>query len=308
MKLSKILVFSELASALPELCSGANTLAEETVAVVLGPRSAAEQTAQYASTVLWLGEQAEGSMVEDYVPALAELAAEQSPNLILIRSTRRGKCVAGRLAVRLNAGVCSDAASIEALDAHTAVVRHMVYGGAATAADQIKTAAGIALVGSGVFDAQPLPAPGSVQDMPKAPAANGVVCKAVNRKEDESVDLGAAKRVVSAGRGVGSKENLAILEALAKKIGAEMACSRPIAEGEHWMAKNRYVGVSGAMIKPDVYIACGISGQIQHLVGINGAKTVIAINKDKNAPIFNACDYGIVGDLNKVVPALTELL
>ena len=109
----------------------------------------------------------------------------------------------------------------------------MVYGGAATAADQIKTATGIVLVGSGVFDAQPLPAPGSIQETPKASAAGGVTLKEVNRKEDESVDLGAAKRVVSAGRGVGSKENLAILEALAKKIGAEMACSRPIAEGEH---------------------------------------------------------------------------
>ena len=98
------------------------------------------------------------------------------------------------------------------------------------------------------------------------------------------------------------------MEALAQKMGAELACSRPIAEGEKWMPKNRYPGVSGVVVKPEVYVACGISGQVQHMVGVNEARVIIAVNKDKNAPIFKHCDYGIVGDLNKVVPALTQLL
>lgn len=307
MKLNKILVFSEVNEALPELCSGANLLAEETVAVLLGSPTTAAEVAQYAPRVILMGEKAQGSMVEDYVPALAELVEQQKPDLILIRATRRGKNIAGRLAVRTGAGVCSGANAFEVTDAHTVILSRVVYGGAAAAA--VKAAARtVALVGSGVFEAERLPAAGTVETLAAVPVPCGAVCTGVSRKEEESVDLGAAKRVVSAGRGVGSKENISILQALAKKIGAELACSRPVAEGEHWMPKNRYVGVSGAVIKPDVYIACGISGQVQHLVGIKDAKTVIAINKDKNAPIFKNCDYGIVGDLNKVVPALTEKL
>ena len=126
--------------------------------------------------------------------------------------------------------------------------------------------------------------------------------------QEERVNRTAAKRIVGVGRGVGAEEKIAALEELAEKIGAEMACSRPIAEGEKWMPKNRYLGVSGVVVKPDVYVACGISGQVQHMVGVNEARVIVAVNKDKNAPIFKHCDYGIVGDLNKVIPALTELL
>ncbi|MPN31355.1 Protein FixB [bioreactor metagenome] len=215
--------------------------------------------------------------------------------------------MAGRLAVLTGSGVCSGADAFAVLEDGALQLGRMVYGGAAAATAR---AAGrtIALVGGGLFEAACLPAAGSVETVTAAPVSCGAVCTAVSRKEEERVDLAAAKRVVSAGRGIGAKENLTLLEALARKMGAELACSRPIAEGEHWMPKNRYVGVSGAVIKPEVYVACGISGQVQHLVGIREAKTVIAINKDKNAPIFKNCDYGIVGDLNKVVPALTEKL
>lgn len=307
MKLNKILVFSEVYEALPELCSGANLLADETVAAFLGSEEAAKTISDFAAKILWMGERAQGSMVEDYVPTLAELVEQQKPDLILIRATRRGKNVAGRLAVRTGSGVFSGANAFEVTDAHTVILSRVVYGGAAAATAKA-TARTIALVGSGLFEAKKLPAAGTVETIAAVPVFCGAVCMNVSRKEEESVDLGAAKRVVSAGRGIGSKENISILATLAKKIGAELACSRPVAEGEHWMPKNRYVGVSGAVIKPDVYIACGISGQVQHLVGIKDAKTVIAINKDKNAPIFKNCDYGIVGDLNKIVPAITEKL
>jgi len=308
MKLNKVLVFSELGCTLPELCSGANTLAEKTVAVVLGTRDEAHAAANFAAQVLWIGEKAAGSMAEDYVPALAELVRQQSPDLVLLRSTRRGKCIAGRLAVQLGTGVCSDVSSYEVADAHTVILHRMVYGGAASAAVRAVASPMVVLAASGSFDTLARSAPGEIVEAPRAPASSGVTCTAVNRKEEESVDLGSAKRVTGVGRGVGFKENIAIVEALAKKIGAEVACSRPIAEGEHWMSKSRYLGVSGTVVKPDVYIACGISGQVQHLVGVNGSRTIIAINKDKNAPIFKHCDYGIVGDLNKVIPGLTSLL
>lgn len=307
MKLSKVLVFTEVSSLLPELCSGGNLIADETIAVVLGPREAAENAAGYCKRVIWIGEKAGSCMFEDYVPAIVELVKRHAPDMILIGSTRRGRCIAGRLAVRTDSGVCNGANAFEVTDPHTAQLHRMVYGGAATATVKAENGL-IALVGSGLFEACELSAAGVIEEAAAAPVCSGIVCTEVNKKIEERVNLGAAKRVVSVGRGIGSQENIAVAEALAKKLGAEMACSRPVAEGEHWMPKNRYVGVSGAVIKPEVYIACGISGQVQHLVGIRDAKTVLAINKDKNAPIFKHCDYGIVGDLNKIIPAMTELL
>ena len=99
-----------------------------------------------------------------------------------------------------------------------------------------------------------------------------------------------------------------MIRELAGVLGAEVGCSRPIAEGENWMERERYIGVSGVQLKSDLYLMLGISGQIQHMVGGNGAKVIIAVNKDKNAPIFNYADYGLVGDIYKVVPELTKLL
>ena len=127
-------------------------------------------------------------------------------------------------------------------------------------------------------------------------------------RQSNSVDLDKARLVVSVGRGIGSKENIALAEQLCKAIGAELACSRPVAENEKWMEHERYVGISNLMLKPELYLAVGISGQIQHMVGGNGAKVIVAINKDKNAPIFNYADYGLVGDIYKVVPALISQL
>lgn len=105
-----------------------------------------------------------------------------------------------------------------------------------------------------------------------------------------------------------SQDDLSLIQSLANCLNAEVGCSRPIAEGEHWLGRERYIGISGVMLKCEVYLALGISGQIQHMIGINDAKVVIAINKDKNAPIFQFADYGIVGDLYVVVPMLIEKL
>ncbi|MCL1848011.1 MAG: FAD-binding protein, partial [Coriobacteriia bacterium] len=118
----------------------------------------------------------------------------------------------------------------------------------------------------------------------------------------------AASRVVGGGRGFGAEADLGLARDLAAALGAELACSRPITESENWMARERYIGVSGAVIKPELYFAVGISGQIQHMVGVSQARTIVAINKDKNAPVFKHADVGIVGDLYDLLPALTAAL
>jgi electron transfer flavoprotein alpha subunit len=119
------------------------------------------------------------------------------------------------------------------------------------------------------------------------------------------VDLTAAEIIVSVGRGIKEKENIPIVEELANALGAELAASRPICDNG-WLPMERQVGSSGQTVAPKMYLAVGISGAIQHLVGMKGAKTIVAINKDSNAPIFEVADIGVVGDLFEVVPALTE--
>jgi electron transfer flavoprotein alpha subunit len=125
------------------------------------------------------------------------------------------------------------------------------------------------------------------------------------RESARAVDLTAAEIIVSVGRGIKEKENIPIVAELAKALGAELAASRPICDSG-WLPMERQVGSSGQTVSPKVYMAVGISGAIQHLVGMKGAKTIVAINKDSNAPIFEVADYGIVGDLFEVVPALIE--
>ena len=127
------------------------------------------------------------------------------------------------------------------------------------------------------------------------------------REAARAVDLSSAELIVSVGRGIKEKENLGIVEDLAKALGAELAASRPICDNG-WLAMERQVGSSGQTVAPKVYFAVGISGAIQHLVGMKGAKTIVAINKDPEAPIFEVADYGVVGDLFEIVPALTEEL
>ena len=127
-----------------------------------------------------------------------------------------------------------------------------------------------------------------------------------SKKIKKSVDLTSAKKIVSVGRGIDKKENIGIIEKLARAIGAEMGCSRPISEDFKWLPVERQVGLTGETVKPDLYMAIGISGQVQHVVGMRDSKIVIAINNNKNAPIFEFCDYGIVSDLFEIVPVLTE--
>ena len=122
----------------------------------------------------------------------------------------------------------------------------------------------------------------------------------------DKVDLTRAEVIVAVGRGIGKQENLKVVQELAEALGAELAASRPVCDNE-WLPMDRQIGSSGQTVAPRLYLAVGISGAIQHLVGMKGASTIVAINKDPNAPIFQVADYGIVGDLFEVVPALTAL-
>lgn len=304
MRISKAVVYAESVGAYPQLCAGAAELAEEVVALVIGTEADAAAVADLGVAVRLLPRDPQ-VWLDAYWPALCEQVAELAPQVVLLRASVRVRALAGRLAVACRLPVASDVTALSVVEAGISA-RVVRYGGA-TEQESVAPAL-VAIVGPGLFvPAQPGPG-GSVTTVDGAAGPVAVQVVSCTPKAEESVDLGASDVVVGVGRGIGSQENLAKAAGVARAIGAELACSRPIAEGLGWLPKNRYLGVSGVVIQPDVYLALGISGQVQHLVGVNGSKAIVAINKDGGAPIFTHCDLGLVADLDGVLPELAERL
>ncbi|QLR05702.1 FAD-binding protein [Providencia rettgeri] len=309
-KLSTVWVLSDMASRLPELIGGAQTLGEHVNVIALDDAQTTQAFQLGANQVIQLSGKPDDRIIEDYADTVVDVIKQHGDTgLLLLPNTRRGKLLAARLGARLQAAVSNDAATV-VIEDNKPVIKHMVYGGLAFGSETLSSSFSIATVATGTFDAASSNASlsGTAQVAQWIEPKQSIVRTSVQQKAGNSVELDKARLVVSVGRGIGSQENIAIAKALADSIGAEIACSRPVAENEKWMEHERYVGISNLMIKPELYLAVGISGQIQHMVGANGAQTIVAINKDKNAPIFQFADYGIVGDLFKILPALTQQL
>jgi electron transfer flavoprotein alpha subunit len=186
----------------------------------------------------------------------------------------------------------------------------MIFGGGAVREERALSNPMIATIGPGVFEATPADTgrSGTVSEVSRVEPEWRAQVIERKQRPPASVNLAAAKKVVCPGRGLAQQADLSLINELAGLLNAEVGCTRPLAEGLDWLPRERYIGVSGANIHPDLYLGVGVSGQIQHMVGMNGARTVVAINKDKDAPIFANADYGIVGDLYQVVPALIAQL
>jgi electron transfer flavoprotein alpha subunit len=290
------------------------------VAKALGAKLAAfapdgELARQYlahgADEVFVLPELAQDQGLEAYVPVLAQAAAQEDPDVILMGATQRGKEMAARLSARLGTGLCSNCTAFE-VDAgkRLLVMERLLYGGAGVQRVVCATRPQMATIPARTFE----PAPpgekggdGTIRELPFAPAS---AVKVLHRtpKVREAVDIREAKVVVCVGRGVEKKEDVRLARDLADALGGEVACSRPIAEELRWLPEEVYLGISGKKVKPDLYVGVGVSGQIQHVTGIRDSKVILAINRDENAPIFEAADYGIVGDLYQAVPILIEEL
>ncbi|EMF0719148.1 electron transfer flavoprotein subunit alpha/FixB family protein [Citrobacter freundii] len=309
-KFSSVWVFSDTPSRLPELMKGAQVVGDKINAFVLSEADSAAAIQLGADHVWLLSGKPDDRMVEDYAGVMAETIRQQcEEGAVLLPNTRRGKLLAAKLGFRLSAAVSNDASAVTVQDGK-ATVRHMVYGGLAMGAEAIASPFAVITLSSGTFDSQQPDTSrnGEIHQVQWQAPAIAVTRTGTQARQSNSVDLDKARLVVSVGRGIGSKENISLAEALCQAIGAELACSRPVAENEKWMEHERYVGISNLMLKPELYLAVGISGQIQHMVGANGAQTIFAINKDKNAPIFQYADFGIVGDALKILPALTAAL
>lgn len=298
-KVNNIWVFSEKTDFLKCLCSGAVNFAEKVTVLLAGDKA----DAVFGHEVYYLGDTSE-HMTEDYIPTIIALAKEQQPDAIFIGSGRTGRMVAGAVAAGLGTSAMTDISELTKEDA--LVTKRIVYGGAAYLTAK---AAGteVITIKEGFFSEEELPVPVAVKDIPFVEPAYKIKVTGHVEKPVQAVNLSAAKRIVCVGRGFPEKDDLQLAYTLAGKIGAEVGCTRAVTEGEDsFMDKSMYIGVSGHMLSPEIYMGIGVSGQIQHMVGINTAKTIIAVNKDERAPIFNQCDYGYVGDLKAILPLLIE--
>jgi len=288
------------------LVVAARTISAEVTAVVAGRRATAESVAAAGvDRVLWLGEPAEGTPVEAYAPDVARTVADAAPGAVLGSSEGAGRVMLGAIAALLQAPVLSGVTALER-DGDRIGVMRSVFGGIAERRDLVTGGpAVIALAGGEISDPTGLAVP--VEEVTANALTTGRLT-GLRPKEKAPVNLRAARIVVAVGRGLKAKDDLALITDLADAIGGELACSRPLAEGVHWIAKDRNIGISGQQIAPELYVAIGISGQLQHMVGVRDADVIVAVNSDKDALIFKQCDYGIVGDLYTVVPALTAAL
>jgi len=258
----------------------------------------------------------EHDLLEKYTPdgyalALKQVIAGEKPDLVFFPHTYQVRDFAPKLAASLGRGMIADCVSMRNENGKIAFVRQMFQG---------KTAADVSFLGdppwfasfqAGCFRGDQVETGGgaTVRNVSVELKPEQIRTKPLDlfREAKQAVDLTQAPIIVSIGRGIKEPANIPMVERLAKAIGGEIAASRPICD-EGWLPMDRQIGSSGQTVAPKLYMAIGISGAIQHVVGMKGSHTIVAINKDANAPIFEVADYGIVGDLFEIVPALTEEL
>jgi electron transfer flavoprotein alpha subunit len=288
----------------------ARSLQTTATAVVLGSVSndTAAQLGKYGvSKVLLASADAfthlDGQVFAD---AIAQAATAENAQVVVFPHNPDGKSVAPRVAVRLKAGLVTGAIDLPDLSGGGFVVRKNVFSGKAFAYVTIKSPIKVISLNPNSFHVQEGDGKAEVVAYQPTVGTPRVKVTAVNKVSGE-VPLSEAEIVVSGGRGLKGPENWGLVEDLAKVLGAATACSRPVADA-HWRPHHEHVGQTGLTIRPNLYIAIGISGAIQHLAGVNGSKVIVVINKDPEAPFFKAADYGIVGDAFEVVPKFTEAI
>src|SRR6201992_2143725 len=291
-----------------ELITAARVLGEP-AAVVVGKPGTADplvdglKAAGAAKIYVAESDAAENYLITPSVDVLAALAESASPAAVLLASSADGKEIAGRLAARIGAGLLADVVGVE--EGPKGI--HSIFGGAFTVEAQANGDTPVISVRAGAIDAEPSDGAGEkvTVEVPE-PAENAA--KVTNREPAVAGDrpeLTEATIVVSGGRGVGSAEKFSVVEELADSLGAAVGASRAAVDSGYYPGQFQ-VGQTGKTVSPQLYIALGISGAIQHRAGMQTSKTIVAVNKDAEAPIFDLADYGVVGDLFKVVPQATK--
>jgi electron transfer flavoprotein alpha subunit len=291
-----------------ELITAARVLGEP-VAVVVGKPGTADplvdglKAAGAAKIYVAESDTAENYLITPSVDVLAALAESASPAAVLLAASADGKEIAARLAARIGSGLLVDVVGLEA--GPKAI--HSIFGGAFTVEAQANGDTPVITVRPGAIDAEPSDGAGEkvTVEVPEAAENAAKVTKREPAVAGDRPELTEATIVVSGGRGVGSAEKFSVVEELADSLGAAVGASRAAVDSGYYPGQFQ-VGQTGKTVSPQLYIALGISGAIQHRAGMQTSKTIIAVNKDEEAPIFEIADYGVVGDLFKVAPQLTE--
>jgi len=313
--MSGILVYSELEQTTLGLLSKGRELAAElgkslAVALLGDEAQWADACQAHGANQVYVGSDPALDVFQasTHAAALAQIVAQAEADVILTGSTRRGRELAPRLAQKLSAGCVTYAISLSVQDERL-VVERRALGGNTVSASVITSPQQVIAVMPKLYDAEPGEAgAGEVVNVDLAldPPATRLVER--RPKAAGAVNVEEAEVLICVGRGLAEEGDLALIQDLAEALGGVVGCTRPLSHEYHWLSEDQMIGLSGKLSSPRLYIGLGISGQIQHTVGILDSKVIVVINSDKNAPMFKIADYGIVGDLKQVVPRLIEQL
>ncbi|MCK4313920.1 electron transfer flavoprotein subunit alpha/FixB family protein [Candidatus Bathyarchaeota archaeon] len=289
----------------------ADKLQTELAAVLIGSnvQEKADELIKYGADKVYLIDNPalQRFQAEAYLSILHNLVTNYKPNILLIGSTKNGKPLAARLATRLETGCIPDCVELNVNENGRLVGKRITYGGNAIAKITLKSKPQIATIPARVFEKpEPQDRSGKVIELnvnTEEPKTEVVETKPL---EASSVNIEEAEVIISCGRGLEKKEDKVLLKELAEILNGQVGNTRPLAEDRKWFTE--WVGLSGHKVKPKLYMACGVSGVIQHVAGIRDSKIIVAINKDPEAPIFEVADYGVAGDLYEILPALKEAL
>ena len=310
-----VLVYSDNKKITFEMLSKASEIAKEqkkkVIAAIIGKpdENLAKEYISYGADQVFIAEtDLESFKAEEYSDILANIVKETGAETIFIGSNKNGKELSARLGGKLNAGCVVDSNNIYVKN-NKLMAERVVYSGNAIAVEQFNSTPAIVTIPSKVFD--PLKKDDSrkgeiIKKKLESEKSTSKILK-VQEMKSEGANVEDAEIIVSCGRGFKNKDDIKLVQELANILkGKTVGCSRPIAADLKWLSEDHWIGLSGHKVKPKLYIAAGISGQIQHIAGMRDSGIIVAINKDPEALIFKSADYGIVGDLYEVLPKLTD--
>jgi len=306
----RVLVYSDSPKQIPELLTYANQLSEGGgVTMVTQDDKLVDLSFEYGASRVYLTEPKSTSPYDATTTSAAIFEAynKEKPELIILSATKFGKETSARLAAKLDAPLATECRSVSFTDGRIEVER-MVFSGNGLSTEIIGRTPAIVTLQSGIVEPRKNPHNGETEKLSIEVKPMTQTLEVRRKSETSAARLEEAERIVAVGRGLQRKEDLELIRQLAEVLHAAIGGSRPLAADLGWLSDDQWIGLSGHKVKPKLYLAIGISGQIQHIAGMRDAKVVVAINKDPNAPMAANSDYYVVGDLYTIVPELIKQL